>query len=71
MSHRLLTTETQLQSHVSPGGRGLFVVNKVSPGQVFLRVMRFYPVSTIAPVLHTNIFQSAAIDPWASGAAVR
>jgi hypothetical protein len=29
-----------------------FVVDRVAPGQVFLRVLRFSPVNFIPPVLH-------------------
>jgi hypothetical protein len=31
-----------------------FVVDKVALGQVFLRILRFFPVSFIPPVLHYN-----------------
>jgi hypothetical protein len=32
-----------------------FVVDKVALGQVFLRVLQFYPVSIIPPLLHINL----------------
>jgi hypothetical protein len=32
-----------------------FVLDKVALGQIFLRVLRFYPVSFISPRLHTHI----------------
>jgi hypothetical protein len=50
----------QLVAGLSPRRPGLdpgsvhvgFVVDKVTLGQVFLRVLRFSPVSFILPVLH-------------------
>jgi hypothetical protein len=32
-----------------------FVVDKVAPGQVFLRVLRFSPVNIIPPLLHIHL----------------
>ena len=50
VSHRPLTAEATgsilCQVHVG------FVVDKMAPGQVFLRVLRFSRVSFIPPVLH-------------------
>jgi hypothetical protein len=52
----------RLVSGLSPRRPGLdpgsfhvgFVVDKVALGQVFLRVLRFYPVNFIPPVLNQN-----------------
>jgi hypothetical protein len=35
---------------------GSFVVDRVTPGQVFLPVLQFSPVSIIPPTLHTHSF---------------
>jgi hypothetical protein len=50
VSRRPLTVEARVLSRVSV--RVGFVVDKVSLGQVFLRVLRFSPVNFIPPVLH-------------------
>jgi hypothetical protein len=46
VSRRPLTAAARVRAHVSPVG---FVVDKVAVGQVFLRVLRFFPVSIISP----------------------
>jgi hypothetical protein len=38
VSHRSLTSEARVRAPVSPGG---ILVDKVAPGQVFVRVLRF------------------------------
>jgi hypothetical protein len=45
VSRRPSTAEVQIRVHVG------FVVGKVALGQVFLRVLRFFPVSIIPPSL--------------------
>jgi hypothetical protein len=44
----ILTAEDQVRARVNPMG---FVVDKVALGQVFLRVLRFFPVNNISPLL--------------------
>jgi len=50
-SRRPLTVEARVLSQVSLCEIG----DKVSLGQVFLRVLRFSPVNIISPVLHTHV----------------
>jgi hypothetical protein len=47
--HQLLCVEAQIRAQVSPCG---IVVDKVTLGQIFLRVLRFSPVSIIPPLFH-------------------
>jgi hypothetical protein len=49
--NRYISVDTE--SYARPAREGL-VVDKVAPGEVFLLVLRFSPVSTIAPVLYTR-----------------
>jgi hypothetical protein len=46
VSRRPLTAESRVRARVNTCG---FVVDKVALGQVFLRVLRFSPVSIIPP----------------------
>jgi hypothetical protein len=52
VSRRSVITETRVRSQVSPyeicGGQ-------VTLGQVFLRVVRYSPATTIPPTLHTHL----------------
>jgi hypothetical protein len=47
-----LTAEDRIRSRVIHVG---FMVNKVTLGHVFLRVLRFSPASIIPPLLHINL----------------
>jgi hypothetical protein len=46
VSRRPLTAAAWVRAQVNPVG---FVVDKVAVGQVFIRVLRFYPVNIIPP----------------------
>jgi hypothetical protein len=46
-----LTADAQVRSQATSY---VIVVDKVALGQVFLRVLRFTPVSIIPPILHTH-----------------
>jgi hypothetical protein len=35
-----------------------FMLDKVAPGQVLLRVLRFFPVSIIPPLFQTHIYST-------------
>jgi hypothetical protein len=53
MARRLVAGLSPRRPGFSPGSVHVgFVVDKVAPGQGFLRVLRFSPVSFIPPVLH-------------------
>jgi hypothetical protein len=39
----------------------VFVVDRVALGQVFLPVLRFFPVTIISPFLHTHLYLHVAV----------
>jgi hypothetical protein len=45
----------------------IFVVDKVALGQVFLRLLRFPPVSIIPPVLHTHLYLHTVLQRRTNG----
>jgi hypothetical protein len=51
VSRRPLTAAAGVRAQVNPVG---FVVDKVALGQVFLRVLRFSPVTIIPPWAHVS-----------------
>ena len=53
---RLVAGLSPQRAEVDPGSvLVIFVVGRVAQDQVFLRVLRFFPVSIIPPLLHTPI----------------
>ena len=48
-SRRLFNSEARVGPQLSN------VVDEVAPGQIFRRVLRFFPVSIIPPVLHNSL----------------
>jgi len=51
VSRRTVTVQAQPRSQASPFG---ISAGQSGKGQVYVRVPRFFPVSVIPPVLHTN-----------------
>jgi hypothetical protein len=48
-----------------------FVTNKVAVGQVFLGVLRFSPVSTMPPMLHTGPHLHVVLTSRANGRSLK
>jgi hypothetical protein len=65
----------RLVADPSPRSRGFYprtvhvryVVDKVALGRVFLRVLRFLPVTVIPPVLHTHLHLHVALTTQTKG----
>jgi hypothetical protein len=53
--HRSLTAKDWVRGFDPEPVQVRFVLYKVALGQVFLRVLPFYPVSIIPPMLHINL----------------
>jgi hypothetical protein len=56
MAKRLFAGLSPRRPGFVPGSRHVgFMVDKVALGQVFLRVLRFYPANIIPPLLHIHL----------------